>query len=203
MDVDLIGPKGKFGVLSLPEIKTASSGTKVHVKPQRIAIVSHEAFQAFVKAIMLDEHIVLHLDNGKGKIKAMFMSANIVYKKDVDIVAMNGPKIEMVSTVPGPDGTFKNKVKILNPSPLELTIPANTFHYVDEDGTVIAEQHGELAIVRGDSFHEVSGKVLKKNPKGTVRLVGVDVEKQSWMKTTIKYFDDAIALTPELKALFA
>jgi len=203
MDVDLIGSKGKFGVLTLPEIKTVSSGTKVHVTPQKVAIVSHEAFQAFVKAITLDEKIVLHLDNGKGKIKALFMSANIVYKKDVDIVGMNGPKIEIVSTVPGPDDTFKNTLKILNPSPLEITIPTNTFHYIDEEGTVIAEQHGELAIVRGDSYHEVSGKVLKKNPKGTVRLVGIDVEKETWMKTTIKYFDGVIALTPELKALFA
>merc|ERR1711879_415416 len=203
MDVDMIGPKGKFGVVKLPEIKTVPSGTSVHVTPQKVAIVDQDAFQAFVKAIQIEEKIVLHLDNGKGKIKALFMSANILYKKDVDIIGMNGPQIEIVKTESGPDGTFKNTLKILNPSPLEITVPPNTFHYIDEEGTVVAEQHGELPIVRGDSYHEVTGKVLSKNPKGKLRLVGVDVEKESWMKQTIKFFDAVIGLTPELQAALA
>ena len=203
MEVDMIGPLGKFGVVKLPEIKTVPSGTNVHVTPQKIAITNQEAFQAFVKAIQIEEKIVLHLDNGKGKIKALFMSANILYKKDVDIIGMNGPQIEIVKTESGPDGTFKNTLKILNPSPLEITVPPNTFHYIDEEGTVVAEQHGELPIVRGDSYHEVTGKVLSKNPKGKLRLVGVDVEKESWMKQTIKFFDGVVNLTPELQAQFA
>lgn len=203
MKVDMIGPKGVFGVVELPEIKTVPSGTNVHVTPQKIDILNQEAFQAFVKSIQLDEKIVLHLDNGKGKIKALFMSANILHKKDVDIIGMNGPQVEIVKTEPGPDGTFKNTLKVINPSPLEITIPPNTFHYIDEEGTVVAEQHGEMPITIGDSYHEVTGKVLAKNPKGKVRFVGVDVEKESWMKSTIKYFDSVITITPEMQALFA
>lgn len=203
MKVDMIGSKGVFGVVQLPEIKTNPSGTKVHITPQKIDIVDQEAFQAFVKSIQLDEKTVLHLDNGKGKIKALFMTANINYKKDVEILGMNGPKMEVIKTEPGPDGAFKNTLKVINPSPLEITVPPNTFHYIDEEGTVVAEQHGELAITRGDSYHEVTGKVLAKNAKGKVRLVGIDVEKETWMKKVIKYFDSVITITPELRAIFA
>jgi hypothetical protein len=203
MIVDMNGPKGLFGRVQLPEIKTQSSGTDVHVTPQKIDIVDHDAFQAFVKAIQLEQKIVLRLDNGKGKIKALFMTANINYSKDVDIIGMNGPKIEIVKTEPQADGTFKNTLKIINPSPLEIEIPDNTFQYIDEDGTVIAEQHGKLPIVRGDSYHEVTGEVKAKNPKGKIRLVGIEVVQDSWMKHTIKYFDAQVTLTPELTGLIS
>jgi hypothetical protein len=94
-------------------------------------------------------------------------------------------------------------LKIINPSPLEIEIPDNTFQYIDEDGTVIAEQHGKLPIVRGDSYHEVTGEVKAKNPKGKIRLVGIEVVQDSWMKHTIKYFDAQVTLTPELTGLIS
>ncbi|KIW03377.1 uncharacterized protein PV09_05585 [Verruconis gallopava] len=201
MKVDMVGPKGTFGVAQLPEIKTNPSGTDVHVPPQTIDIVNHEAFEAFVKSITLDEQIVLRLDNGKGKIKALFMTANINYVKDVDIPGMNGAKIEIVKTVPQPDGTFKNTIKVINPSPLEIDVPYNTFHFVDETGTVFAEQKGKLYITRGDSYHEVTGTVKAKNPKGEIHLVGVSVDQDSWMKVTITYFDSVVTLPPEMVSL--
>jgi hypothetical protein len=203
MTVDMVGPKGVFGKVQLPEIKTQPSGTDVHVTPQKIHIINQEAFQAFVKSIQLDDKIVLRLDNGKGQIKAMFMTANINYQKNVDIIGMNGPKIEIVKTIPQADGTFKNTQKIINPSPLEIAIPDNTFHYIDEAGTVVAEQHGKLDITRGDSYHEVTGSVKAKNPKGKIRLVGVEVVQDSWMKDTIKFFDSVVKPTPELAGLLS
>jgi hypothetical protein len=45
-----------------------------------------------MKAIQVEEKIILRLDNGKGKVKAMFMTANIDFFKDIDMVGMNGPK---------------------------------------------------------------------------------------------------------------
>jgi hypothetical protein len=131
----------------------------------------------------------------------MFMTANITYAKDVDIIAMNGPKIEIVKTEAEADGKFKNTIKIINPSPLEIEIVENTFHYIDEAGTVIAEQHGPLNVVRGDSYHEVTGEVKAKNPQGKIRLAGIEVEQDSWMKQTIKYFGSQGTLTPELTTL--
>jgi hypothetical protein len=200
MTVDMIGPKGVFGRLNLPEVKTKSSGTDVKIEDQLIQIVDHDAYQAFVKSIQLDEKLTLRLDNGQGTIKALGMKAKIVYKKNVELLGMNGPKIQILKTVKTETG-FKNTLKITNPSPLEIDIPNSTFEFVDEQGTVIAEEHGGLDIPRGDSYHEVVGTVTGKAPSGTVRLVGKDVEVDSWLKTTIKYFDSPITLTPEMAEL--
>jgi Protein of unknown function (DUF3712) len=202
MTVDLIGPKGIFGRLDLPEVKTKSSGTDVTVTKQLITIVDLAALQAFVQSIQLDEQLTLHLDNGKSTIKAMGMTANIIYKKEVHLKGMNGPKTEIVTTVEAGAG-FKNSLKIINPSPLEIDLGETTFEYIDEDNNVIAVQRGRLNIPRGESLHEVVGEVKKKGPSGTVRLVGKDVEKESWLKETVKYFDAPIVLTPELTSMVA
>jgi hypothetical protein len=200
MTVDMIGPKGVFGRLDLPEVKTKSSGTDVKIEDQLIQIVDHEAYQAFVKSIQLDEKLTLRLDNGQGTIKSLGMKSKIVYKKNVDLLGMNGPKIEILKTVKTETG-FKNTLKITNPSPLEIDIGDSTFEFVDEQGTIIAEEHGGLDIPRGDSYHEVVGTVTGKAPSGVVRLLGKDVEKDSWLKTTIKYFESPITLTPEMVEL--
>jgi len=200
MTVDMIGPKGVFGRLDLPEVKTKSSGADVKIERQLIKIVDHEAYQAFVKSIQLDEKLTLRLDNGKGTIKSLGMKSNITYKKNVDMLGMNGPKTEIIKTVATPEG-FKNTLKITNPSPLEIDIGENTFEYIDEKGNVIAEQHGRLNIPRGESYHEVTGTVKVKGPTGKLRLVGKDVVQESWLKTTIKYFDTPIVLTPELTSM--
>jgi hypothetical protein len=197
MTVDMIGPKGIFGRLNLPEVKTKSSGTDVKIEDQLIQIVDQDAYQAFVKSIQLDEKLTLRLDNGKGTIKALGLKANIVYKKNVELLGMNGPKTEIIKTVKTPEG-FKNTLKIINPSPLEIDIGDSSFDFVDEQGNVIAAEHGRLDIPRGDSYHEVVGAVTGKAPSGVVRLLGKDVEKESWLKTTIKYFDLPIKLTPEM-----
>jgi hypothetical protein len=198
MTVELVGPKGIFGLLELPEVKTKSAGTDVYIKPQHIKITDQDAFQAFVKSLQLDDKLILKLDNGKGQIKALMMKANITYRKEVALLGMQGPKTTIVKTEDLGDGKFKNTLKITNPSPLEIDIGENTFHYIDEAGTVIAEQYGSINIPRGDSYHEVTGVVKAKNPQGKVRLVGADVAKDSWLKETIKYFDTPITLTPEL-----
>jgi len=199
LTVDMIGPAGVFGKLDLPEVKTKSSGTFVNIPRQLIKIIDHNAYQAFVKSIQLDEKLTLRLDNGAGTIKALGMKSKIVYKKNVELAGMNGPKTELVKTV-ATDGGFKNTIKIYNPSPLEIDLGQNTFEFVDESGNVVAEQSGTLDIPRGESYHEVTGTV-KAKANGKLRLVGKDVEKESWLKTTIKYFDTPIALTPEMTNL--
>jgi len=200
LPVDMIGPQGVFGKLNLPEVKTKSSGTFVNISPQLIKIVDHVAYQAFVKSIQLDEKLTLRLDNGEGTIKALGMKSKIVYRKNVELMGMNGPKTELVKTV-ATDGGFKNTIKIYNPSPLEIDLGENTFEFVDEAGQVIAEQSGRLDIPRGESYHEVVGSVKAKTASGKINLVGKDVEKVSWLKDTIKYFNTPIGLTPEMKNL--
>lgn len=205
MAVDIIGPLGVFGKLKLPKIKLQPSGTDVHIMPQRIEILDHKAFQAFVKSIQLDKKTSLSLHNPGAKVSAMFMATTAIFSKVVEIAGMDGPKIEIVNTVPreGDDGAFNNTIKITNPSPLEIHIPQSTFHYLDEIGIVVAEQYGEFNIVRGTSYHELPGKVVPGKAQGKVYLVGKDVVKDSWMKQTIKYFETQITLTPVLASMIS
>lgn len=200
MPVDLIGPRGVFAKLDLPKIKLQTSGTKLHVEPQKIAILDHDKFQAFVKSIMLDERTKLSLHNPKAKVSAMFMSTEADFSKTVDMLGMNGPKIEIVKMTPREEkgGAFETSFTISNPSPLEIYIPESTFHFLDEGGNVIAEQHGDFNIPRGESTHELPGKIVGGGAKERLRLVGKDVVKDSWMRKTITYFDANVALAPEM-----
>lgn len=198
LTVDMVGPAGIFGKLELPEVKTKSSGTIVNIPAQVIKIIDHAAYQAFVKSIQLDEKLTLRLENGQGTIKALGMKSKIVYKKNVELLGMNGPKTELVKTV-AIEGGFKNTIKIYNPSPLEIDLGKNTFQFIDEAGQVIAEQTGDLDIPRGDSYHESDGVVLAKTSSGKINLAGKDVSQPSWLKETIKYFNTPIGLTAEMK----
>jgi hypothetical protein len=201
MVVDLVGPKGVFGKLSLPEVKTSSSGAKVVVHEQKIDIVDHDAFVAFVRSIQLDEKLTLGLDNGQGSVKAMFLTANIVYKKEVHMLGMNGPRTELVKTEVHADGTFTNTMKIINPSPLEIDLGTTTFAFKNAAGEVLAEQTGKVFIPRGDSTYTINGTVKQKGSVDKVSLIGMGVAEDSWIKETIKIYDVPIQLTPELTEL--
>ncbi|KAE9962431.1 hypothetical protein BLS_000334 [Venturia inaequalis] len=202
LTVDMVGPAGIFGKLDLPEVKTKSSGTVVNIPAQVVKIIDHAAYQAFVKSIQLDEKLTLRLENGQGTVKALGMKSKIVYKKNVELLGMNGPKTELVKTV-ATDGGFKNTIKIYNPSPLEIDLGENTFEFVDDAGLVIAEQTGNLDIPRGDSYHEATGTIKGKTASSKITLVGKDVARDSWLKETIKFFNTPIGLTAEMKQLVA
>jgi hypothetical protein len=205
LTVALIGPKGTFGKLEMPKLKLQPSGTRVFIPPQKITIVNHEAFQAFVKGIQLYQLTSLTLSNPAAKVSAVFLTTTANFTKTVGLPGMDGPRIEIIKTNrrDGENGAFVNTVKISNPSPLEIYIPQGVFHFLDENDSVVAEQYGDFFITRGDSYHELPGKVLAGKPQGPVRLVGVDVTEESWMKRTIKYFEGDITLTPELAEMFA
>lgn len=64
MDVDMVYKGEAWGKLSLPVVQTASGGADIVVTEQLVKITNLDAFKAFVKALMLDEELVLTLDNG-------------------------------------------------------------------------------------------------------------------------------------------
>ncbi|KAF2395557.1 hypothetical protein EJ06DRAFT_560635 [Trichodelitschia bisporula] len=203
MTVDMIGPKGVFGRLNLPEVKTSSKGAQVNIPDQHIDIVDMDAYMAFVSSIQLDEKLTLRLDNGQGTITALFgKKSQVVYRKEVQMLGMNGPRTEIVSTEVTGEKSFKNKLRITNPSPLEIDLGETTFEYVGKDGKVLARQFATLYIPRGESVHDVTGEVVEKGDIAEVRLKGVDVKVESWIKKSIAYFDAPIKLTPELEGLF-
>jgi hypothetical protein len=201
MTVDMIGPKGAFGKLDLPEVKTTSKGAVINIPDQYIKILDMEAYLAFVKSIQLDEKLTMMLDNGKGTIKALGLKSNIVYKKPVHLIGMDGPQTEMVKTEVLPDGTFKNTMRITNPSPVEIELGNVTFGFRNASGVVLATQKADILIKRGETVYEATGKVETKGNVDKVNIIGLEPEKDSWIRETLKMFNVPINLTPEFKEL--
>ena len=200
MTVDMVGPTGIFGRLVLPEIKTKSGGTDILIPEQVIKIVDMDNYKAFVKSLMQDENLILKLENGKGTIKAMMMTATIVYRKEVKLKGMNGPKTVMTKTErEGED--FKNTMLTVNPSPLEIEMGMVHYEIRNEDGVKIAEQSGKTYITRGESTSTMVGKTTGEAPKLQAKLVGVTVEDDNWHKETIAYLDTATTLSEEFVAM--
>jgi hypothetical protein len=200
MTVDMVGPTGIFGRLLLPEIKTKSGGTEILIPEQVIKIVDMDNYKAFVKSLMQDENLVLKLENGKGTIKAMMMTAHIVYRKEVKLKGMNGPKTVMMKTEREGEG-FKNTMLTINPSPLEIDMGIVHYEIRNEDGAKIAEQSGKTYITRGESTSTMVGKTIGKAPKLQAKLAGVTVEDDNWHKETITYLDTTTALSEEFVAM--
>lgn len=196
MTVDMVGPKGIFGRLVLPEIKTKPGGTNVLIPEQEIKIVSMENYKAFVKSLMQDEELIMKLDNGHGTIRALMMTAKIVYRKEVKLKGMNGPKTVMVKSEMEGDG-FKNHMLTVNPSPLEIDLGTAHYEIRNEDGGRIAHQSGKTYITRGESTNVMVGKMTGEKLTTQARLVGVDVADENWHKETISYFDGTTTLPEE------
>lgn len=199
MVVDLVFGGAAWGKLQLPEIVTASAGTDIIVQEQEVKITNQDAFRAFVKALMLDEELVLTLDNGDcqiaSKVVGFTMKSQIVYKKDLVIQGMRGPKVSLVETT-----ADKNTMKVINPSPLEIDHGVSMFDVVDGSGAVLAELKGQLNIVRGnfDATLGVTFKGGNKVPAGTkVKLVGKGTEKPSWMNDTLQYINSEFEVTEQ------
>jgi Protein of unknown function (DUF3712) len=205
MTVDMVGPKGTFGRLNLPEVKTNIKGADVIIRDQLIKITDLDAYLAFQKSIQLDEKLTMLLDNGIGQIKALgILKASIKYKKEVTMLGMDGPQTEILKTEVLADGTFKNTMKIINPSPVEIDMGNVSMLYKSATGEVLAEQTANIFIVRGETIYEATGKVIAKGAVDSVHLVGgKELSKSSIIKHTLEHFDVPVALTPELKQLLA
>lgn len=196
MTVDFVGPRGFFAKVEVPQIKTSSSGTEVYVPAQKVRIAKADAFFEFVETVLRKKTVDFGLDNGKGTVKAMFMSASINFKKQVqapgmDSLALKVLKTEVLNPELSSNSTVKVSLTVSNPSPFEIDLPTSTFDVVDEQGTIIAELHGELSIARGDSVHELTGalKTTATTSIGETRLIGKSVKTDGWMKNIIQYFD--------------
>ncbi|KAF6826724.1 hypothetical protein CMUS01_09307 [Colletotrichum musicola] len=197
MTVDMMFNGGCFGKLDLPEVKTKSSGTLVVVRDQVIKIIDRNAFMAFVKAIMCDENLVLRLDNGNCTIKALGLSANVKYAKDVPIVGMKGPKISQVNSAPRGSG-FVNTMKVYNPSPLEIDHGVSMFELRNESGEVLAELKGDLKIVRGEFESTLEGTLKKgTKPSDKAVMVGLGTQEKNWCDETIKNINCPFSITPQ------
>ncbi|KAL0940972.1 uncharacterized protein CTRU02_203735 [Colletotrichum truncatum] len=198
MTVDMMFNGACFGKLDLPEVKTKSSGTMVIVTDQHIKILDRNAFMAFVKAIMCDDNLILRLDNGNCTIKALGLSANVKYSKDVHITGMKGPKLAQVNSAPRGSG-FANTMKVYNPSPLEIDHGVSMFELRNEgSGEVLAELKGDLKIVRGEFEITMEGTLNKgTKPSDKAVMVGLGTQEKNWCSETIKNINCPFSVTPQ------
>jgi len=202
MTVDMVGPGGSFGKLDLPEVKTSSKGALVNVNNQTVKILDMEAYKAYTKALQLDEKFTMSLDNGVGTIKALGMKSKIVYKKTVTFPGMDGPQSSILKTEILGDGQFKNTMRIVNPSPVEIDLGSATFELKNAAGEVLAEQTANLFIVQGETVYQATGTVKQKGNVDRVSLVGVPASKSgTFLEETLRNFNVPITLTPELITL--
>jgi len=201
MTVDLVGPKGSFGKLNLPEVKTTSKGALVNVPDQLIKITDMDAYLAFTKSLQLDEKLTMHLDNGQGTIKALGMRSKIVYKKPVHMLGMDGPQTQILKTEILGDGTFKNTMKIVNPSPVEIDMGNVSFAFKNGAGETLATQTGQVFIVRGETIYTATGSVKAKGNTDKISMVGLEADSDSWIKHTLGWFNVPVSLTPEMEQL--
>lgn len=204
MVVDLCYGGEAWGKLQLPEIVTASGGADIICAEQEVKITNQKSFRGFVKALMLDEELVLVLDNGDchitSKIMGFTMKSNVVYRKELVIRGMSGPKVSLVETAGG-----KNTLKVINPSPLEIDHGVSLFDIVQGEDNVVAKLKGQLNIVRGnfDSTLNITFTGKKVEPGTKVRLVGKGTEDDSWRNDTLQYINEEFVVNEQFAALSA
>jgi len=149
---------------------------------------------------MSEESFTLRLDNGQATIKAMFMSAKIIYKKEVTLKAMNGPKTKITTTSPTESG-FKNTQISINPSPLEIDLGTLKQEIRNAKGEKIAEQQGEVYFMRGENSYQMTGTVTGGKAEGEMKVVGLGVVEDNWHNETITSFVVPVEVTNEFVAL--
>ncbi|KAI0401180.1 hypothetical protein F4802DRAFT_609589 [Xylaria palmicola] len=100
MTVDLCGPSGHFGKVTLPAITTQAYGTDVVVTNQLVHIIDKDALKAFIRDIIRDG-AVLSLRDGQTTIAALGVGPReMVYEKDIALPGMNGPAVRVhVATI--------------------------------------------------------------------------------------------------------
>ncbi|TVY17543.1 hypothetical protein LARI1_G005105 [Lachnellula arida] len=221
MTLSMSGNAGCFGTLTLPEIKTSSSGTTITVTEQRIEIVDMDAFVAFNKSIICDDSLTLHLTHGTTTIKALFLTTKTTYQKSVHLKGMSGPITTMLSTTstatsppfttspsptsPSPTSsphTFTNTMRALNPSPLEIDLGTLHQELRNARGETIATQKGRVYFGRGETTYVMRGEVTGVEVgEGEVRVLGVGVEEDNWNNLTMVHSNTATTVTEEFVAL--
>ncbi|KAM3541426.1 hypothetical protein BM221_002076 [Beauveria bassiana] len=182
MTVDMVGPRGAFGRLNVPEIKMGSFGAAdITIVEQEIAIINMEAFKAFVASIMHDDQLVMRLENGQVTVKSMGMTSNIVYNKVLNLRGLKSLETTLLK-VEADDGGVKSTFSVVNPSQFEVDLGTVIYEVRDKDGNRIGEQKGATYVSRGESSLALHGSVEGDVSSGETRFVGVDVEEENWLK---------------------
>ncbi|KAI1403801.1 hypothetical protein F4819DRAFT_505615 [Hypoxylon fuscum] len=176
MTLELCGPGGRFGHITLPELKTSPGGAPVAVENQLVRITDRAALQAFVQPAIRDARVVLSLQNGRATVACPGLGVGprpLAYARDVPLPGMRGPavRVQAASTIAhldtpaptaadfGSSGTLaaassssqtpvRVTLRVDNPSPVELSFGLCEFEVRSEagGGAVFAALKGRLDI---------------------------------------------------------
>ncbi|KAF2968717.1 hypothetical protein GQX73_g4799 [Xylaria multiplex] len=120
MPVELCGPSGHFGNMTLPAIRAHTYGTDIVVYNQLVDIVDKEALKVFIQNI-IDEGVILSLRNGQTTITAMGVGPReVVYENKIELGGMNGPFVRVH------EAFIIQNSPMATPSPSTATINPNS-----------------------------------------------------------------------------
>ncbi|KAI8634066.1 hypothetical protein F5Y19DRAFT_411886 [Xylariaceae sp. FL1651] len=129
MTLDLCGPSGCFGKITLPAITTQAYGADVIVNNQPVDIIDKAALQAFIQPVIQNKCAVLSMRNGNTTIRALGVGPrDICYEKELELPGMEGPvvKVHAATVVRNPSqlslsppvaSILTNKTTVINTSP--------------------------------------------------------------------------------------
>ncbi|KAF2100400.1 hypothetical protein NA57DRAFT_74012 [Rhizodiscina lignyota] len=206
MSLDLVGPKGRYAKLELPQISITPRETRIRISDQKIEILDMSAFHATTEHLTKASKATLNLENGQGTVKMMGISFPLKFSKKCEILGMAGPRTEFFATDDGGDAVF---AKVWNPSPLELDLGIAEFECRNADGRAVARVRGRMGVLRGESKHEMDVVVTAEdNMTSAVGMselwmvgVGVEGDTDTWMNEAIRSYNIELPLTPEMLRL--
>ncbi|QDS76797.1 hypothetical protein FKW77_002356 [Venturia effusa] len=197
MPVDVTGPAGNFAILAVGDIKITPSGATISIVNQKIEVTDMTAFLAFIKAILQEEKCELSLFAKSATIKALMMRRTIEFSKPAEMIGWKGLKAEFVDIKPG-----TVVVKIDSPSQTSIDFGLADFELRDRSGLVLAKLTGLLKVEKGETTHELDMSLIarpdnKGENEDVLRLVGVSIASQTWLKKVITNFSVDIAIGKE------
>ncbi|RWA11003.1 hypothetical protein EKO27_g4094 [Xylaria grammica] len=163
MTVDLCGPSGRFGSVTLPAMTLRAHGTDVIVDSQLVKILDKEALRLFVQAIV-EDGVTLSLRNGRASVSALGVGPrDIVYEKELGLQGMRAAgRAHLPSTVVlGSRNNYSIVFQVANPSPVEISFGTCSFDIETHEGKVLAELKGRLGIRRNQFEVTFQGNVNK------------------------------------------
>ncbi|KAI1461092.1 hypothetical protein F4805DRAFT_313174 [Annulohypoxylon moriforme] len=213
MTVELCGPIGCFGMITLPEFNTMPGGAYITIKNQMVAITDVPALQAFIYTVLNSKTAILSLKNGQGAITVAAFGVgprSLPYERDITIPGMDlttvaiksastttrpttSNSLSTISTVLGNRSHLTVVFNVKNPSPVEFSFSICEFQILNAENQVIANLKGRLDMRSKDFdvtlYGTVDKSVAPTLEEGKVRLVGVRCAGAGWCDQTVKGID--------------
>ncbi|KEY70402.1 hypothetical protein S7711_06570 [Stachybotrys chartarum IBT 7711] len=204
MHLDLAYNGTRFAKMHMPEITTRWRGTEVKVREQKVEILDMATYKDYVRSVMVAEHSGFQLENGVCTITALGITIPCTYRLRIPIRGMMGPAAALTKVERREGDVLAVTVKLSNPSPVELDHGLSIFEFRNMTGHLMGTLKGDVKIVRGDFEVQLEGKLEKGiTPTDKARLVGKEVEGDTWCNETIKYIDLVVDVTPEVQEVLS